>query len=125
MDDSTNVMILVSGLILFAAGGLLTFKNILKIKRNTSITGEIYDIRSGYQEGNFPVIKYEIDGKIQDYTSYHHSILQKIGNKIQVIYSEKDKRVIGTYGEFFFKPILIMLVGLLMATVIVLYELSI
>ena len=124
MDDGTNFMLMVIGFLLIAAGTYVIAKNILKIRKNGIVSGEIYDRRCLYQDAYFPVIKYELRGETREYTSTHRSILQKIGRKMTLVYSKKEDRIIGTMGELFFKPVTILLVGLFIVTVVLLYEFS-
>ena len=112
------------GIILFVIGLSLVISRAIIVKKNKIIIGEIYDRRSGYKDHYYPVIKYDINNKTREYQSSHFSILQKIGNKMRLIYSEKEDRILGTFGEFFFVPANIMIIGLFIAGIMILYKIS-
>lgn len=123
MDKQTNSMIFILGVSLIMISVYLITKNILKIRSNKIVIGEIIDLRSGYKDHDFPIVKYQIDNSTKEYESSHYSIFQKIGKKIRLVYSQKHNRIIGTLSEMLFIPISLLLIRFFLTMVIVLYEL--
>lgn len=124
MDNQTNSMIFILGVALIMISVYLLTKNILKIRSNKIVIGEIIDLRSGYKDHDFPIVKYQIDNSTKEYESSHYSIFQRIGKNIRLVYSHKENRIIGTLSEILFIPISLLLIGFLLTMVIILYELQ-
>jgi len=112
------------GITLFAIGFIIVVKKALIVRANKIIIGEIYDRRSGYKDHYYPVIKYDINNESREYQSSHFSVFQKIGNKMKLVYNEKEDRILGTFGEFFFVPVNIMIIGFFITGIMILYKIS-
>ncbi len=121
MDRQTNSMIFFLGVTLIVTGIYLITKNLLKIRSNNIVIGEIIDLRSGYKDHDFPIIQYQIENSTKEYESSHYSIFYKIGKKIRLVYSQRKKEIIGTLSEMFFIPVTLLLVGIFLTTVILLF----
>jgi len=114
-------MIFFLGVTLIVTGIYLITKNLLKIRSNNIVIGEIIDLRSGYKDHDFPIIQYQIENSTKEYESSHYSIFYKIGKKIRLVYSQRKKEIIGTLSEMFFIPVTLLLVGIFLTTVILLF----
>jgi len=124
MESNNDLITLGLGIVIFLAGFILTIRKALIVKKNKVIIGEIYDRRSGYKDSYFPVIKYEIKNESREYQSSHTSVLHKIGYKVRLVYKEKGDYILGTFGEFFFMPVTIMIVGIFISGIMILYFIS-
>jgi len=124
MDRQTNSMIFFLGVALIVVGIYLITKNLLKIRSNNIVIGEIVDLRSGYRDHDFPIIQYHIGNSTEEYESSHYSIFHKIGKKIRLVYSQRKNGIIGTLSEMFFIPVTLLLVGGFLTTVIILFYLQ-
>jgi len=124
MSDGTNLIALILGVATTALGIILTIKTIVIIKMNEIVNGKIVDRTSDRNEHYVPVIEYKDKENVKYYTSNHYSVFQKVGGKIRIIHNKKKNEIIGTLGGMLFKPIMLMLAGIFIATVVLLYELT-
>ena len=124
MDDGTNILIIVFGVITALIGLVLAVAKIITIRKNKIIIGVIYDRRSGYNDHYFPVIKYKVNDDEQDYTSSHYSIFQKIDRKVRLVFDTNKNRIIGTLSELLFIPLTILGIGIFITSIMIIYELT-
>lgn len=121
MENGNDLLTLGFGVLVFLIGLVLVIIRILKVRRNKVIKGEIVDRRLWYKDRYFPVIKYEVKNETRTYQSSQTTIFQVIGGKIRLVYNEEDDYIVATFGELFFLPVMVMVVGVFITTVMILY----
>ena len=124
MEGNYDSITLGLGIILSLTGIIIVIIRALLVRKNKVIIGEIYDRRSVSKDHYYPVIKYDINNETREYQSSHYSIFQKIGGKMRLVYNEKEDRILGTFGEMFFIPMNIMLIGFFITGIMILYQIS-
>lgn len=124
MEKFTNDILLGIGLILIIFAVISIIIRIQKTKKGLIIYGTILSQRLLDGEHRQTVIEYEINNVVNKYVSSHYSIFYKKGKKIRLLYDDKADYVIGTYGELFFIPLMLLFTGLFIAFIIIIYKLT-